>query len=322
MQENDAAKRAALLEQFTAQYPKGGGTAWALEQLQQSYVKAGDPDKVITAGDKLLSIDPNDPEASLQCLKAAETKKDAALMKKYAASTVAAAGKLPAAEAESAKYFTNTAEFTLYRAAAESRDPKATIDLAESLRQISPKGEYTLKVAQPLFVAYRQSNDNAKAIALAEQTLALDQSNEDMLLAVADTYAQQKKEPQKVHEYSAKVVTVMNEKPKPEGVADADWTARKNMVIGVAHYISGKLYYTETNFAKADTELRAALPLVENNATMKPEVLYLLGFANYKLDKPQEAANYYKACAAIKSPFQATAAKNLTGIKTQYTGVK
>src|SRR5215469_9522651 len=70
MQENDAAKRAALLEQFTAQYPKGDGTAWALEQLQQSYVKAGDPDKVITAGDKLLSIDPNDPEASLQCLKA------------------------------------------------------------------------------------------------------------------------------------------------------------------------------------------------------------------------------------------------------------
>jgi hypothetical protein len=61
---------------------------------------------------------------------------------------------------------------------------------------------------------------------------------------------------------------------------------------------------------------------VESNANLKPEVLYLLGFANYKLDKAQEAANYYKACAAIKSQFQALAAKNLQGIKNQYHGIQ
>ena len=125
-----------------------------------------------------------------------------------------------------------------------------------------------------------------------------------------------------MHAYSAKAIEMIGAKPKPEGIADADWAARKNLVTGIAHYMSGKLYYTENNFPKADSELRAALPLVENNAAMKPEVLYLLGFANYKLNKPQEAANYYRACAAVKSPFQALAAKNLTGVKTQYTGVK
>jgi tetratricopeptide (TPR) repeat protein len=322
MQENDPAKRTPLLEQFAGEFPKVEETPWVLEQLQQIYAKAGDPDKVIATGDKLLALDPDDPEAGLQCLKAAETKKNPALIQKYAAATAAAAAKLPAADAESAKYYLSNADFSMYRALFESRDPKVTIDLGEALLKQSPRGEYSTKVPPVLFVAYRQTNENAKAIALAEQTVATDQSNEDMLLAVADHYAQQKKEPQKVHDYSAKVVTIMNQKPKPEGMSDADWINRKNLVTGVAHYINGKLYYTENNFPKADAELRAALPLVENNAAMKPEVLYLLGFANYKLDKPQEAANYYRACAAIKSPFQAQAAKNLAGIKTQFTGIK
>jgi uncharacterized protein HemY len=152
--------------------------------------------------------------------------------------------------------------------------------------------------------------------------LATNQTNEDMLLVVADQHLQAKKEPAKVHDYSAKIVQVMAAKPKPEGMADADWTARKNLVTGLAHYMNGKLYYNESNFGKADQELRSALPLVESNATLKSEVLYLLGFANYKLEKAQDAANYYKECAAIKSPYQATAAKNLQGIRAQYRGIK
>ena len=130
-------------------------------------------------------------------------------------------------------------------------------------------------------------------------------------------------EPAKVHAYSAKVVEMMAAKPKPEAMTDESWAVRKKMVTGVAHFLNGKLYYNETNFAKADQSLRLALPLlVESNAPLKPEALYLLGFANYKLEKPQEAANDYRECAAIKSPFQATATKNLQGLKAQYHGIK
>ena len=336
MQENDAGKRTALLEQFTAEFGQSKDVAWVLEQLQASYAKANDPDKVIAAGDKLLAVDPDDPEAGMQCLKAAEAKKDPALLKKYAVVTLVAAHKMAAApqpkeadeaaawkaSIEYAKQVNSYTDYALYRAAAESRDPKTTIDLAETLRQQDPTAEYAVKVADPLFVAYRQANDNAKAMALAEQVLAREQTNEDMLLVAADNYAQQKKEPDKVHAYSARVVEIMTAKSKPEGIADADWTARKNLVTGLAHYISGKLYYTQNNFPKADVELRAALPLVEGNAAMKPEVLFLLGYANYQLKKPQDAANYYKACAAIKSQFQAPAAKSLQGIKNEYRGIQ
>jgi len=359
MQENDPAKKATLLDQFATQFPKEPGTPWVLEQLQGIYVKANDPDKIIASGGQLLALDPDDPEAALQCLKAAESKKDLALIKKYSAATSAAARKMASApqpkdadeaaawkgEVDYAKQVDTYAEYALYRVALESRDPKAVIEFAGALRDRDPKGDYAAKVVQPLFVAYRQAGDNAKAVALAEQTIAAGQMNEDMLLVVADSYMQQKKEPEKVHAYSAKIVELMGQKPKPEGVSDADWTARKNLVTGVAHYMNGKVYYNEANFGKADQALRAALPLVDASlkteevhlATtqgttttirraaepiMKAEVLYLLGFANYKLEKPQEAANYYRDCAALKSPYQALAAKNLLGLKNQYHGIK
>jgi len=58
------------------------------------------------------------------------------------------------------------------------------------------------------------------------------------------------------------------------------------------------------------------------DARVKAEVLFMLGFANYKLDKPQEAANFYKACAAIPGPMAAQANKDLAGLRTQYKGIK
>src|SRR5262249_24759811 len=157
-------------------------------------------------------------------------------------------------------------------------DPKATIDLAETLRQQSPNSDYAGKLVQPLFIAYRQASDNAKAVAFAEQILEKDRTSEDKLLVVADSYLQTNKETPKVHAYSAKIVEIMAAKPRPEGMGDADWNNRKTLVTGLAHYMSGKLYYLEKNYAKADTELRAALPMTETNAAMKPEVLFFLGF--------------------------------------------
>ena len=325
MQENDAAKRAALLDQFAGEYPKHKGTPWVLEQLQAIYVKDNNNEKVIAAGDRLLALDPDDPEAAVQCLKAAEAKKDGALVGKYAVMASNAARKMAAAQepsqVEYAKGVDRYAEYALYRAAVESRDPKVTISLGETLRERNAGGEFAGKIAPPLFAAYRLSGDQGKAVALAEKTAPVGQASEDMLLVLVDSYMQQKKEPEKVHQYSAAIVQMMA-KPKPEGVSDGDWTTHKNQITGLAHYLNGKAYHNENVHAKADVELRAALPLVESNAAIKPEVLYMLALSDFKLEKVQEAANYFRACAALKSPYQQLAATNLARIKTQYTGLK
>jgi TolA-binding protein len=135
--------------------------------------------------------------------------------------------------------------------------------------------------------------------------------------------AAKKKDGEKVHTYSAKLVEAVGSKPKPDGIADADWTKRKNTILGLAYYMNGKQYFNEGKLAPADQELRKALPLVEDtNAALKPEVLFYLGLSNYKMEKIQDAVNYFKACAALKSPFQAQATKNLTAMRTQYHGIK
>ena len=335
-QENDAAKKTALMEQFVSQYPKIEATASVLEQLQGVYVKAGDPDKIIATGEKLLALDPDDPESALQCLKAAESKKDVELIKKWSATTSTNARKMAAmpkpadadaaeswkSEVDYAKQVDTYSDYALFSAALQSRDPKATIELGEMLEKRSPKGEYTVKMQQSLFVAYRQAGANEKAVALAERVLATDQSNEDMLLVATDHYLQGKKDPEKVHTYSAKIVEVMAAKPKPEGASEADSTARKNLVVGLAHFMNGKQYSMENKLAQSDQELRQALPLVETNASLKPETLFLLGLADYKLEKTQDAANYFRACSLLKSPFQAEAVKNLARIKRDYQGIK
>jgi hypothetical protein len=240
MQEADPAKKNALMEQFATEFPKLPHTAWVLETIQGYYVKANQPDQVIAFGEKLLAVDPDDVEAAHQALKAAEAKKDLALVKKYSDLTSKNARKMAASpqpkeadevaswknEVAYAKQVGQYADYSIFKLAVESRDPKVTVELAELLQQRGAESEYAAKIRDPLFLAYRQSGATDKAIALAEKTLATEQTNEDMLLVVADYYLQQKKNPDKVHAYSAKIVEILSAKPKPEGVSDADWAAR------------------------------------------------------------------------------------------------
>jgi hypothetical protein len=328
LQEGDAAKKNALMEQFANEYAKAPETPWVLEMVQAYYLKANQPDQVIAVGDKLLAADPDDAEGALQALKAAETKKDNALIRKYSDSAAKNATKLKdPGDAEYAKSVAQYADYALYRAAVESRDPKVTIELADALVQRSPDSEYGIKASDALFLAYRQTGANDKAVAVAEKALEKQQTNEDMLLVVVDSYIQKKKEPEKVQAYSARIVEIMNSKPKPEGLADADWNNRKNTITGVAYYMSGRLYSEGSKNQQADQQLRKALPLVEANPEMKAEVLFRLGLANYNMakaspERAQDAANYFRQCAAIKSPFQATAATNVKKIMTEYHGIK
>ena len=69
--------------------------------------------------------------------------------------------------------------------------------------------------------------------------------------------------------------------------------------------------------------LREALPTLTDDA-MKGGALYQLGFVNFKMgeaarDKKrlQEALRFSQQSAAIKSPYQATAAKNVAAIRAK-----
>jgi hypothetical protein len=334
-QEPDDAKKLAMLEKFTQDYAKSENQAWVYTQMQPLYTKASQPEKAIEIGDKLIALDSEDLETALATLKAAEAKKDAELVRKWSDTTGQIAQKVIAApqpkdedddewkkRIEFTKQVNTYSEYALYAMALQATDPRQKIALIEDLQKRNPQSQYVGQMLPVEFQAYRQAGDNDKASALAEKILATDQTNEDMLLIVADNCLQKGKDPDKVVSYSTKLIDVMNTKAKPAGASDADWENRKKTITGLGHFMIGKQYFNEKKYGPADKELRVALPLVENNSDLKAEVLFELGFSNYKMENIMEALKFNQQCAAIKSRFQAQAAKNVTVIKSQYRAVK
>jgi tetratricopeptide (TPR) repeat protein len=236
-QETDEAKKLTLLQQFAAQSPKHDAIGWVYEQMQAAYIKAGPPDKVIETGEKLLAMDADDLNAAYQSLKASEAKKDPDLVRKWSDRTSQIARKLAASpqptdaeEVENwkkrvdyAKQVDVYTEYSIYAATLQSQDPRKRIELIEALNARNPKNAHAAQMTQLQFATLRQLGDNAKALALAEKTLETDQTSEDMLAYVANDYVEKKRDPDKVVSYSAKIVELMETKPKPEGVSDADW---------------------------------------------------------------------------------------------------
>src|SRR5688500_4950029 len=62
--EQDPPKKLALMEKFAAEHGKHEAAGWVLSQMQLAYTKAGNHDKTIEAGEKLLALDKTDIEAA------------------------------------------------------------------------------------------------------------------------------------------------------------------------------------------------------------------------------------------------------------------
>jgi len=160
------------------------------------------------------------------------------------------------------------------------------------------------------------------AVAMAEQRIAKGQGNELMLATVGDFYLHQNREPQKVLDYSSKLLELVNTKPKPDGVSDADWQKNKDYFLGWGQWMTGVVYCTQGKLAEANKVLRAALPLLEGNDERMAGALYNLGMANSQLRNVADASKFFEQCIAIKSPYQPVCTDKLKAIRSTYRVIK
>ncbi len=334
--EEDPANKLALLEKFTAQYPTHEAAAWVYAQMVPLYSKTGQPDKAMEAAAKLLALDPEDAQTAHAALRAAEARNDPDAIKRWAVHVSEVARKVaqkpkPQDEEEAevwkqevdfARQVDTYSEYALYAAALQAQDPRKKIELIETLEQRNPQSQYIPQVRGVYVVALQQAGETAKAVAVAENILEADQSNEDMLLLVADFYLKQNKSPDKVIAYSEKMIELMKTKPQPEGVADADWERKKTLVTGLGYWMSGVTYAAQNKYAQADKQLREALPYIKDNDQLLAVAYFHLGVANYKLEKILDAIKFNQECIKIKSPLQAQAKRNLAAIQAQYRVVR
>ncbi|HEX8985020.1 MAG TPA: hypothetical protein VF767_06310 [Bryobacteraceae bacterium] len=335
--ESDEAKKTALLEDFVAKFPQHEGVPWVYEQLIGAYSKAGQYDKALATGDKLIAADPDDVESAYACLQAAEAKKDPDLVVKWSGATSAAARKIvqspkpaDAGEAEDwarrvdyAKQVDVRTEYSLYATMLQTADPKKRVLLGDALEQRNPESQYLAQMRDSRFMAMVQAGDTAKAMALADKAIEKNQASPEMLVAVAQD-SLSKKQFDKASELAKKAAEEAAAKPKPANVSDDDWARWKTQIAAPAHWIAGIGAASQKKWAAADQDLRAALPGLKNNREMLAEALFNLGLANYRIaeagnpERARDALRFSRECAAIPGRFQGPASTNVKAISTQY----
>jgi tetratricopeptide (TPR) repeat protein len=335
--EDDPAKKIELMNQFLTKYPDSEASPWVTSLVQAEYLKTGNYDKALSTGDALLAKNPDDLDAAYTNLKAAEKKADADAVVKYAnlTSTLArksAGGAKPSDMSEDDwkktvdydKEVDTYTEYALYAAALQQQDPAKVMTLGDALEQHNPKSQYMPAMLGRYAVAGRQANQAEKAAAFGERAFEQGQTNADMLLLMAEQ-AMNKQQLDKTVAYAQKAIAQINSEAKPEGMPDADWQKKKESTLGVASWFEGVALSTEGKYAEADKALRAALPSIKDNQYLLGAATFHLGLANYKLAKEHknpklatDALRFSQQSAAINSPFQAQAQKNVKVIQTEY----
>jgi len=330
-QETDPMEKLRFLDQFATQYPSHPAILWVYDQLQPAYFKYKEWDQAMRVGALRLALEPENLEAAKIALRAADAKHDNADIIKWSdrvwhvATAVAAKNGPAAAEA---RQTVDYAEFCLYSTAMASSDPKVKLELLQHLEQEMPTSKYVAGLTPEYFRIYRQLNDEPKSIELAEKGLAADPANVDMLMFLAELYFRKNdpKSRQLVLQYTAKTLESIDKTPRPEDVSEEEWTKKKAQMLGMANYMGGMSSSLNNNFKAADSMLRAALPYIKDNDGQAAALFYHLGMANYRLaektgdrQRPVDALKFMRRCAAIKSPFQEQALRNVEAIRNEYS---
>ncbi len=278
----------------------------------------------------------DDLESTFQSLKQAASNKDFAQVKVLAPKTCAmarqaAAAPAPESDAEKdawTKHVTYLRDVELFTewalsACAVQAPPAAVIELLSTLEQQNPKSKYLDDGYGIYLRALAQTGAVAKAPDVAERAITQFPENEDLLLVLADTAMNRKQSDQALN-YSRRLVSVLGKHPKPEAMPAADWERKRRTAMGRGYWNIGLLNMEKNHYVEADKNLRAALPLIQQDQAMAAAALFNLGIANYQLGKlllkkaqVLEAVKFSEQAAAIPGPYSRQAWHNAMVMKTE-----
>jgi hypothetical protein len=287
----------------------------------------------------LLAIGPyqtGDIETSLKSLQEAQAKKDPELVKRLAAETCALARHQitdaePADADEKAAWKERVAyardvelqtEYVLL-ATALVGPAAVTVDLMAALEQQNPKSRYLEQGYTRYVQALNQTGAAAKIPAVAEKGLA-NLPNQEDLLAVMIEYSYGHKQSDRALTYARRLIAAMEKRPKPEGIAAADWERKRTASLSSGYWYAGIICGEKNLYVESNRDLRAALPLIKGNDAMMGPALFYLGVVNFQLgrqtlNKKQvlEAVTSSQQAAKYTGPYTEQAWKNAMLIKTE-----
>jgi len=323
--EADLSKRLILLEVFPEVFPSSPAVEYVWSELQARYLQVGKLDKALAAGSNALISNPNSLEAACLNWRIAADMKDAALTAVWMSQAGYVAERVlknPDPEMSKATLECGTSarqanEFEAYKAAVTAKNAGERVKLLEEFLKSHPQTQHAGDIEITLFLAYRELGDAAKTLAAAEKLVAHNETREDAMLLVAESYFKAGKDPERVVSLSKKAIDRLNNGEKPEGISAADWARNKTAEITQANYMIGSVSFQSERWEAADQAFRAALPGL-TDPRFRAEALNSLGWANYKMKNVSDAIKFYIDCTNIPGPLQQAASKTLNTITAEY----
>ena len=229
------------------------------------------------------------------------------------------------ARVEYAKQVDVLAEYALSTAAMQpNADPAKVVALVDALLALNPKSQYVNQAAGVYITALEKSGGAAKSLDGAAKVVNGNPTNEDALFALMQgNYG---KSNDRAEQFAGRLIAVMRAKAKPDGVADADWTRKRNTMLGYAYYYAGVIPGTSArpSYTDCDRNLRGGLPFISTQAGLAGTAYFYLGLCNYQISKLtsdkgklQEALQFTEQGAGIAGPMQAQAQQNATVMRRE-----
>ena len=289
---------------------------------------------VLLAGPAVAVAD--DLEVTVQSLKEAAAKNDVDAVKKLAATIRPMTTKIvsePApktagekkaweervAHAKNAQSYVESVFYTL----SVDASPEVVVDLISTLEQQNPKSKYLNDAYGPYLAALSKTPAAEKAPAVAEKALANFPENDDLLMYLTEKSVA-KKPNDRALVYANRLTAALNKHGKPEGMSAEDWEFKRHAELAYGYYIAGYLSAEKGQYTAADRNLRAALPLIQDNPAYLGPALFYLGIANFKLGEAAqnkarmlEGAKFSEQSIAIPGAHQDHARKNAVAFKDE-----
>jgi len=327
----DPAQQLVLIDKFAADFGTGDMAIVANDLYVNHYIAAKDYAKAFEYGAKLWALDPDSFSNGVNMLRAAaavgdETKlfaygdKIAAILQRFKAKPAPEGTPAPdwAQQQDLALYGIHDnldwVEHTLFLASYNKKDPAARAAALLHFITSFPSSSLAAQAQEIAAASYRQAQQTAKMLDVANRLLEKDPDNRAMLLLLADYYSEKNEQLDKAAANAARVVELAAKAVKPEGMTDEQWTPQIQIEKGSALSTLGQINIQKKDNAKAVENLQAAGPLLKSNADLYARNQYRLAFALLNLRKTAEGKAVLEEVAATAGPFQALAKQKLKSL--------
>jgi tetratricopeptide (TPR) repeat protein len=326
----DPAQKLTLIDKFAAS-AQGDMVIIADDQYVNYYIGAKNYDKALEYGDKLFALDPDNFSNAVNMVRAAQGKGDVNRMFSYGEKTTqilqrykeqAAPEGMKQETWDSQKAQTlqdvhDTVVYVqqlLFDGAYRTADAAKRAALLVRFAQLFPDSPFANQALGVAAASYRQTQNTAKMLSVANDLLAKDPDNLGMLLLLADYYSEKGEQIDKAEAYAKKSVALLETAKKPDGVTDEQWKQQSALQKGLALSALGQVNIEKKNNAQAVDNFRSAAPLLKSDEGSYARNQYRLGFALLNLKRVPEAKAAFTDAASVNSPYKALAQEKLKAL--------